>query len=141
MSKTVVLIDDDEDDLEFLKETLESIDASLCCICFSSPVEALQAISNRLIVVPHFVFTDINMPRMKGDEVVQELRKRQEYNETVIAVASTSMPDDVSENLKNMGANYTFKKPNSASVLQRMVKTVLMHQRPKVVTEIIRSLA
>lgn len=141
MSKTVVLIDDDEDDLEFLKETLESIDASLCCICFSSPVEALQAISNRMIAIPSFVFTDVNMPRMRGEEVVQELRKRQEYNKTIITVSSTSMPEDVSKNLKNMGANYTFKKPSSLSMLQRMVEPILVHQSPSQVTEIIKSLA
>jgi CheY-like chemotaxis protein len=129
MSKTVVLIDDDEDDLEILKETLESIDASLRCICFSSPVEALRVLSNRLIAIPHFIFTDINMPRMNGDEVVQELRKCREYNQTVISVLSTSMPEDISKNLKNKGANYTFKKQHVISILHEQVKTILMHQQ------------
>ena len=130
--KTVVLIDDDQDDLDILKETLKSVDASLSCICFSSSVEALRVLSNRLIAIPSFIFTDFNMPCVTGDEVVQEIRKRQEYNQTVISVLSTSMPDHVSENLKNMGANYTFEKPSVMVRLSEMVKIILKHQPSKI---------
>lgn len=130
--KTVVLVDDDQDDLYILKETLKSVDASLSCICFNSPVEALRVLSNRLIAIPSFIFTDINMPRMTGNELVQEIRKRQEYNQTVISVLSTSMPHHVSENLKSIGANYTFEKPSVMVRLQEMVKTVLKHQPSKI---------
>jgi response regulator RpfG family c-di-GMP phosphodiesterase len=128
MLKTAVLIDDDLDDLEILKDTIESVDSNLRCICFINPVEALRVLSNRLIAIPHFIFTDINMPRMTGDEVVQELRKNQEFNKTVISVSSTSMPDEVSKNLKKMGANYTFKKQHVMSILEEKVKDILMHQ-------------
>jgi CheY-like chemotaxis protein len=133
MLKTAVLIDDDQDDLEILKETLESVDSSLRCVCFSSPVEALRALFSGLITTPHFIFTDINMPGMNGDEVVEELRNKQEFDKTVITVSSTCMFDDDSKKLKKLGANYTFKKHYSMSILQQTVEMILMHQQPNVV--------
>jgi CheY-like chemotaxis protein len=135
MLKTAVIIDDDQDDLEILKETLESVDSSLRCICFSSPVKALQVLFDGLISTPDFIFTDINMPGMTGDQVVEELRNKHEYDETVITVSSTCMFDDVSENLINLGANYTFKKHHSMSMLERTVETILMHQQSSAVTK------
>jgi len=139
MLKTAVLIDDDQDDLDMLKETLETIDSSIRCICFTSPVEALQVLFNGLITTPHFIFTDINMPGMTGDMVVEELRNKQEYNQTVITVSSTCMFNDISENLKELGANYTFRKQYSMSILQQTLKTILMHHRPSVVTKFLPS--
>jgi len=135
MSKTVVLIDDDQDDLEILQETLESIDSSLRCICFSNPVEALQVLFDGLITTPHFIFTDINMPGMTGDQVVKELRNKSAYNETVISVSSTCMYEEVSENLINLGANYTFKKQFSMSILYQTVENILIHQQPRAVAK------
>jgi CheY-like chemotaxis protein len=135
MLKTVVIIDDDQDDLDMLKETLETIDSSMRCICFSSPVEALHVLFNGLITTPHFIFTDINMPGMTGNEVVEELRNKQEYDQTVITVSSTCMFDDISKKLKKLGANYTFTKQHSMSILQQTVETILMHPRPSVVTK------
>lgn len=132
MLKTAVLIDDDQDDLDMLKETLETLDSSIRCICFTSPVEALQVLFNGLITTPHFIFTDINMPGMTGDMVVEELRNKQEYDQTVITVSSTRMFDDISKKLKKLGANYTFRKQYSMSILQQTVEGILMHQQPKV---------
>jgi CheY-like chemotaxis protein len=78
MSKTAILIDDDQDDLDFMKDALENIDRSLHCLMFTNPNEAIRVISDELLVRPDFVFTDINMPGMTGDKCVSELRKRKD---------------------------------------------------------------
>jgi CheY-like chemotaxis protein len=127
MSKTVVLIDDDQDDLEFLKEAIASIDASILCICFISPVEAIRVISHELLEKPEYIFTDINMPGMSGEQVVRELRIRREFDHTVIAVLSTTIPAHVSDRLKSIGADHTFQKPiqiaGYADVIRNIFKT------------------
>src|SRR5688572_11331201 len=108
MTKTVVLIDDDQDDLDILKDVIAGIDPTILCLCFVYPAEAIRVISSELHHKPDFVFTDINMPGMTGDRCVQELRNQRAFDKTVITVLSTSMPQHKAEQLKSLGANHTF---------------------------------
>ena len=124
MARTVILIDDDQDDLDILKETLESIDPSLLCISFVSPVEAIRVVTEKLIVIPDYIITDINMPELMGDHCIKEFRNRKEFNTTVITVLSTGIDKDVTNKLKGIGANYAFQKPNSFEELKHLLLAV-----------------
>jgi CheY-like chemotaxis protein len=129
MAKTVILIDDDQDDLDIIKETLNSIDPSLHCISFIYPIEAIRVISTELIMIPDYIITDINMPGMTGDQCVRELRGRKEFGSTIITVLSTAMHKTVSEALKDLGANYTFQKPNSIEAYKELLSEMFEGQR------------
>jgi CheY-like chemotaxis protein len=129
MAKTAVLIDDDQDDLEILKERIAAVDPALLCISFVYPQEAIRVISGELIVTPDYVFTDINMPGMTGDQCVKELRKLKDFDKTVITVFSTSMKDDVARSLKDMGANHTFQKPYKMSDYHDILCGILQPNR------------
>lgn len=129
MTKTVVLIDDDQDDLDILKETLTSIDPSLSCISFIYPVEAIKVVTRELIVTPDYIFTDINMPVLTGDQCVREFRKYEEFNDTIITVLSTTMRPEVSDALKKLGANFTFKKPNSIFEYKQLLLPVFKERQ------------
>jgi CheY-like chemotaxis protein len=111
MSRTVILIDDDQDDLDVLIERIALVDATLRCISFRHPLEALRAMLQDLILLPDFIFTDINMPELRGDHLVSELRKNEEFDHTVITVLSTSIAPKNAELLRKLGANYVFEKP------------------------------
>ena len=125
MAKTVVLIDDDEDDLDILKDVIDGIDPTIHCLCFLYPDEAIRIISNELTQKPDFVFTDINMPGMSGDRCVKELRSQRAFDQTVITVLSTSMPHHIAEQLKGLGANHTFQKPVHVDRYKSILKTIL----------------
>ena len=125
MAKTVVLIDDDQDDLEVVKETLKTIDKSLLCISFNYPKEAVRVVTKELVLVPDYIFIDINMPGMTGDVVLKELRKVSELDHTVITMLSTSMPYTISEALKNDGANFVFQKPNRMEDYRKVISGIL----------------
>jgi len=124
MPKTVILIDDDQDDLDVLKEAIAEVDPSILSISFIYPVEAVRVICNELIALPDFIFTDINMPMMAGDECLRELRKNKQLNDTIITVLSTSIPKELSEKLKQMGADYTFQKPSNIGGYQEILKSI-----------------
>jgi CheY-like chemotaxis protein len=125
MSKTIVLIDDDADDLEILREAISQIEPSAHCISFIYPDEAIRVICNELIVTPDFIFTDINMPRMAGDKCINILRNNREFDSTIITVLSTTIPTDVAEALTNMGANYAFEKPSNMNTYYEMLSMIL----------------
>lgn len=111
MPKTVVIIDDDSDDLEIMKDAFAQVDPSLLCISFVYPDEAIRLLSKELILLPDFIFIDINIPRISGHECLRRLREIHEFDNVPIIMYSTSMPESVAKMLRENGANFTFQKP------------------------------
>ncbi|AYB34760.1 response regulator [Chryseolinea soli] len=121
--KTAVLIDDDKDDLDILQDVIESfIDAA--CFNFSYPSDALHFLSTRSEPVD-FIFVDYNMPKMNGEEVLKEIRRRVSYNESIVAILSTSMDDSTMSRLVSNGANYAFPKAVTFRDFERNIHEVL----------------
>lgn len=84
MARTVVIIDDDSDDLDIMRETLNQIDPTFVCISFIFPDEAIRVLKNNLIFKPDYIFVDINMPKITGIECLTELRAIDDLLETPI---------------------------------------------------------
>ena len=125
MPKTVVLIDDDSDDLDVLKEALLLVDSTMHCISFIYAEEAIRLLSKELILLPDYIFLDINMAKMSGGECLKELRKLQEFKTTPIIMCSTSMPDAVARQLIRDGATYTFQKPYAMRSYVQILEGIL----------------
>jgi len=126
MAKTVVVIDDDQDDLELMKLALNDVDSSLLCLSFVYPEEALRMLfSKELIVLPDHIFIDINMPRMTGDKCLKMLRTRRDFDHIKITLYSTSMPDTVAEALKLQGANHVFEKPVRLKSYSEILQSII----------------
>lgn len=119
------MIDDDQDDLEILKETIAGIDPLLNCLGFIYPLQAMKALREEFVLVPDFIFTDINMPGMTGIELVQKLREQKEFNDTIITVLSTSLAPDVQATLKKIGVNHSFQKPAQVGAYHTIVTNIL----------------
>ena len=124
VAKTVILIDDDQDDLEIMRETIRDIDRSILCTSFIYPDEALRVVTKELIFIPNYIFIDINMPVITGDKLLREFRKVESLNSSIITMFSTSIPQTVSQELMNMGASYTFEKPNNMSDFRKILTKV-----------------
>jgi CheY-like chemotaxis protein len=110
MHKTVIIIDDDQDDLEIMTEAIRQADPGIRPECFVHSQEAVQMLLARR-PVPDFVFIDINMPVLPGDKCLQMFRESEDFNHTSITIYSTSLPHRVAKNLRVLGANHVFEKP------------------------------
>jgi CheY-like chemotaxis protein len=124
MSRTVILIDDDQDDLDILMERISAIYPSFRCMSFRYPLEAMRVMLQDLILVPDFIFTDINMPELRGDYLVRELRQNQDFDNTEITVLSTAMPLQSVERMKQLGADYAFPKPTQLSEYELILREI-----------------
>ncbi|MBC7849867.1 MAG: response regulator [Chitinophagaceae bacterium] len=126
MSKTIILIDDDSDDLYIMKTAIAAVDSAALCLSFIYPDEALRVLlSQELVFRPNYVFIDINMPVTTGDKCLRELRANRDFDDVFIAMYSTSMPEPVAETLLNFGANYTFEKPAHMSAYSKIINEIL----------------
>lgn len=125
MPKTVVIIDDDSDDLDIMRDALTHVDATMLCMGFVYPDEAIRLLSKELILLPDYIFIDINIPRISGHECLMQLRSMPEFDQVPIIMYSTSMPPNVAEVLTRDGASFAFQKPfgfdDYVRILQKIV--------------------
>jgi len=128
MQLTIVLIDDDPDDIELLQQAIAEVDPRAICIPFTHSSKAIRSLLNsRLTFVPDHIFIDHNMPEMSGQECVKVLRSMKEFDLTSISVVSTTMGDLDSRLFTSLGANFTFQKPAKHSDYCRLVRIVFEH--------------
>ncbi len=71
MNKTVIVIDDDEDQAKLLSEIIEVIGKQVCGIGFNGK-DAIQLFEKHK---PDFVFLDIMMPEYDGLYAIDKIRK------------------------------------------------------------------
>ncbi|RAV99436.1 response regulator [Pseudochryseolinea flava] len=126
MSKTIVLIDDDPDDLDIMKETLEKVAPSARCISFLYPDEAVRVITTEFIVAPDMIIIDMNMPRKTGLECLRELRSQETFDDTPIIIYSTTISQTVQDTLRNAGASHVFQKPSKYDAWEKVLSRVLI---------------
>jgi CheY-like chemotaxis protein len=123
MTKTVFIVDDDPDDLEILSELIHEFDAEIICRNYRHPEDALREIKNGIL--PHYIFLDINLPRVTGDEYLTEFRGRRELTNTVIIMQSTAIDPRIIQGLKSNGADFVFEKPSAISIYRQFLKEIL----------------
>lgn len=124
MPKTVVLIDDDPDDLYLIKEAITLVRPDFVCFSFIYPEEAVRLLSMDTVLLPDYIFLDINMPKKNGKECLVEFRKVPELANTAIIILSTSMPAKTSQDLLSAGANFTYQKPNRLSGYEDILRQI-----------------
>jgi len=125
ISKTAILIDDDQDDLDTLQESINDHSSEIVCFQFKSAACALKSLLNGGTLLPDFIFIDFNMPLMNGEECARELRKNSDFDETTIIIMSTSMPVETATRLGGIGVNHTFQKPASFKAYQSVIAKII----------------
>lgn len=122
VSKLVFIIDDDIDDIDILNELIHAIDEHAICLTHTNPLEALQAVND---LIPHYIFLDVNMPKITGDVLLKLFRSKAELRSTVITVMSTSMDKELLDKLIQDGANHAFEKPGKIDLLLSTLRQIL----------------
>ena len=123
--KIVMIVDDDEDDIDFFCEALAEIDASVQYLTASNGVDALNKLRSDENVLPHVIFLDLNMPLMDGKQLLKELKSDYTLKDIPAIIYSTSsMPTDIEET-KALGATHFLTKPSSFKKLCNDIVFVL----------------
>ena len=117
MKKNILLVDDDEDIIEFLKYNLEKEGFNV--INANNGAEALSKLNNQI----DMILLDIMMPKMDGFEVIKKIRQNDFYKEIpVIFLTAKSTEADEIKGL-NLGAHDYIQKPISPQKLIARVKS------------------
>ena len=124
VQKTLLIVDDDPDDIQLFCEAVAEINGTFPCISAGNGEEALQLLK-ATIVKPDFIFLDLNMPRMNGKQLLVQLKSDPQFASILVIIYSTSkIKQDVEDSLR-MGAVAFITKPNKFEYLVEAISHVL----------------
>lgn len=109
--RSILLVDDDEDDRSLFKEAVNSLDKEIQCWTANDGQHALEVLMYDLIVVPDLVFLDLNMPKMNGLEFLQIIKKNRQYKSVPVIIYSTSSNPEDLKKCKELGSAEFVTKP------------------------------
>jgi CheY-like chemotaxis protein len=124
--KSVLFIDDDEDDKLVFGHALSAVDESILYMTASDGQEALKILDND-VILPDIIFMDLNMPKMDGFTCLGHIKKRQELKEIPVLILSTSTNPRDMERAKSLGAQKFITKPSTYSGLVEAIKTTISY--------------
>ncbi|HEX8517627.1 MAG TPA: response regulator [Bacteroidia bacterium] len=119
----ILLADDDQDD-RFIFEMELNVIPVKTKLTMLEDGEKLMKYLYAEKKLPDILFLDLNMPRMRGDECLAEIKKSEKLRKLPVIILSTACNDQVTQNLYDTGAHYFCKKTGSDE-LQQLLGYVL----------------
>jgi CheY-like chemotaxis protein len=122
----VLFIDDDPDDYDLFCHGLKIVNDKAECLYVQDGLEALNLLNNELTILPDYIFLDVNMPLMGGEECLQEIKKNPDLQDIPIIVYSTTSDLVERGNLRRLGAAAFVVKPAKFNDLVDVLRKVLI---------------
>src|SRR5690349_1282548 len=79
MNRPIIVVEDDEDDREFLTHVFRKLQLRRTVMMFKDGMEAFEYLNAKSATEPFLVISDINMPRMNGLELRDQLQKAEHF--------------------------------------------------------------
>lgn len=123
-SKNIWHIDDDEDDQEFFQIALKHIYPDFSYNGFIYAENALNELQ-MAGTLPDFVFLDLNMPGMNGEQFLKRLRLECKFSTIPVIIFTTSSQKSTMDRMIELGASQFHTKPDNYMNLIELLKKVL----------------
>jgi two-component system, chemotaxis family, chemotaxis protein CheY len=123
MAFSVLIVDDSPAMRSFIRRVMEisGLETSLCLEA-SDGAEALEVLERSWVDV---VLTDINMPRMGGEQLLRRLHESELLRTLPVIVVSTDSTEVRMRQMLELGARGYVKKPFTPEMLRQEIETVL----------------
>jgi CheY-like chemotaxis protein len=125
-AKTVFMIDDDMDDQEIFTEVLSIIDPSIPCLTFKDARQALYVLQEEGVILPGYIFVDLNMPRMNGFEFLIEIKGDLHLRHIPVFIYTTSSESAQREKALRCGAAAYIVKPSNMENLRKELEVLVL---------------
>lgn len=126
MTKPILLVDDDENDVFFMTEAFRKADVQHAVHVARDGREALQYLQHlaeQKATMPHLVILDLKLPFVMGLDVLKNIREELGLLCVVIIMSASAEKADVCSAYQ-LGANAYIVKPTDTSRLLEIVKSI-----------------
>ena len=120
MMKPIYVVDDDSDDLSFVRSAFEKLYAEVPLHTFSNGKELLSALNPENL--PSFILMDLNMPLMPGIEALKIIRSTRGLSHLNVIMFSTSNNPNERKASMQAGANDYICKPFSIEEYEKIAE-------------------
>ena len=121
---SVCVVDDDSDDLLFVKNAFERYNNRLNLLTFTNGKELLKHLYTPADL-PAFILMDMNMPIMAGIETLKVIRETNRLSHLNVIIFSTSNSPDERQASIEAGANEYICKPASTAAYDSIAEELL----------------
>lgn len=112
----VLCVDDDADDYEIFCEAV-AMSLPQAKTLRANDGQSALVLLEELVVVPDYIFLDINMPVMNGKEFLSHVKKDRRLKEIPVIMYTTSSEEREKNAFQKMGASGYIVKPTDFSSL------------------------
>ncbi|MEO5600453.1 MAG: response regulator [Cyclobacteriaceae bacterium] len=122
---TILLVDDDQDDLEIFQEAAAMVVPGITCLTAQDGNKSL-ALLETLSPLPKYIFLDVNMPKMDGKEFLQIVKNSPRWKDISIIIYSTSTHKSEFGQFFKLGVSHFITKPSEFNLLVTYLKAILL---------------
>jgi CheY-like chemotaxis protein len=124
-NEPVIIIDDDLEDLELLREMITEMQFSNQIILFSNSLTALEFLKTSALV-PLFILCDINMPKLNGFQLREELLNSNSKikNAPFLFLSTSKMEREISI-ANELKVHAYFAKSNTLQGMKETLENIL----------------
>jgi len=123
--KNLLLIDDDEDDQELFIEAAKEVSPDINITVVTDASTALERLIKKSVTAD-VIFSDLNMPRMNGQQFLLEIKRRPELRDIPVIIFSTSSHSHTIQLVKDFGAHEFITKPGLFNELVSTLRRILV---------------
>lgn len=123
--KNLLFIDDDEDDLELVRNAMEAISDVKSYNTLNNPLTALIKLENKELT-PDLIVLDLNMPVMSGFQFLEKIKKNPGLRAIPVVILSTTSNPLAKEKAKTLGALNFYTKPMRFIALIDLIRSMLV---------------
>jgi CheY-like chemotaxis protein len=122
--KNLLLIDDDEDDQELFIEAAREVSPGINVTVLPDAATALDKLVSKSVTAD-VIFSDLNMPRMTGQQFLLEIKKHPGLKDIPVIIFSTSSHSHTMQLVKDFGAHDFITKPGLFNELVATLRRLL----------------
>lgn len=121
VEKSILFVDDDEDDREIFKSVLKDVHPEFSFMPAKDGLEALNVLSNN--PPPVCIYVDLNMPNMNGIEFVKAVKLHRIYSKIPVFVLSSLYKEEDKQLIRKIGAVDYLKKPDNYEDFVKLLRS------------------
>lgn len=120
----ILLIEDDQDDVEFLKVALTDNGVAFNMETLTRGDLIIERLS-KTNSVPDIIVMDLNLPKLHGREALCKIKKDKTFRHVPLMVLTTSSSVSDREYCLKQGANKFFSKPATTEGFSLLVNSIV----------------
>lgn len=126
--RSILCVDDDLDDMMFLREAINHIDNGYKVVELRNGIEAIKYLHRAKAdaQLPCLILLDVNMPLLDGKQTLDKIRTELALDNLPVVVLTSSQNPNDRALFKSKGVKM-YTKPMSVAELHVMVKEFLTH--------------